>query len=667
MGGAPKPANEDSRLALLRQLEVLDTEPEPMFDQLTKLASELFDTPIALVSLVDAERQWFKSRVGLGATETPREHAFCAWAIREPDVLVVSDATADPRFAENPLVLDDPNIRFYAGAPLKTDEGSLGTLCVIDRAPRDLTTAQRATLERLASVVTEALLLRRQSLISERRARLLNAAEELAGVGHWRLDRRNGVLYWSDQVYRIHGVDPESFTPSLETGIDAYHPEDRARVAAHVQKTVDGKGPFEFEARIVQPDGTVRQVRSQGVAEVSGSAVISVFGVFQDITERSELRARLAQAEKMASIGTLAAGVAHEVNNPLNYVKVNAITLAEEIADWIGSSPSSRLRELAELVDEIRDGALRIERIVGGLKAFSRRSEGLPEAVELERVFRLAERLCANELRHTAKFSITVDSPATVLADETQLVQVAVNLMVNACHAMEGQTGEGNEVRVQIGRSEDDAFFVVTDNGSGMTDEVLRQAFTPFYTTKMPGVGTGLGLAICHGIVTSLGGTIVIDTKLGRGTAIRCALPAYTDPLGSNVAPRTSAPPARRLRLMIVDDEPLVAKSIGRVFRAHEVEIHQDPHEALDVLREGPSPDVILCDVMMPSMSGARFHEALQEMRPELAERLVMITGGVFSDEGRAFVESGVPVVAKPIDVDELRGRVAGIVGDSDV
>ena len=154
--------DETARLLALRQYGILDTPAEPKFDRIVRLAARLLDMPISLVSLVDETRQWFKAKVGLDASETPRSMAFCAHAIQGDDVMVVEDAGLDPRFVENPLVTGDPLIRFYAGAPLTTDDGhKLGTLCVIDRIPRQLTLEQTMLLEDLAGLVVDEMELRR--------------------------------------------------------------------------------------------------------------------------------------------------------------------------------------------------------------------------------------------------------------------------------------------------------------------------------------------------------------------------------------------------------------------------------------------------------------------------------------------------------------------------
>ncbi len=286
---------ETERLATLHGLDVLDTPPEAVFDSMTKLAALTFETPIALVSLVDTDRQWFKSCVGLDARETSRDVAFCDHAIRQTGVMVVLDATQDPRFADNPLVTGELGIRFYAGAPLVAPSGHrLGTLCIIDLKPRAaFDDIQSAQLAAMANAVTDALIMRRDigNLMSLERDRakdraLLAQAEEMAGVGHWSWDATTDATSWSPAVYRIHGYDPDLPPPDLAGVLDLYHPDDAAALAGLVERAVSQGEPYSLNARIIRPDGEVRHVSARGTCHHDeAGAVRSLVGTFVDVTD----------------------------------------------------------------------------------------------------------------------------------------------------------------------------------------------------------------------------------------------------------------------------------------------------------------------------------------------------------------------------------------------
>ena len=294
------PAKEARRLAALRDLRTLDTRPNEAFDRITALAAELFGTPIAFVSLVDAERQWFKSRHGLEVESTPREWAFCAHAVelKQNAVMVVEDARLDPRFAANPLVTGHPDIRFYAGAVLTTREGeNVGTLCVIDNQPRPRPSdVDLARLELLARIVMDEFELERATRAVSEKRRLLELAETTSGVGHWRYQLCDGAVTWSDEVYRIHGVDRDRFNPGLDDAVAFYHPDDRVVVQESIAQAIATKTGFEFQLRIIRGQDDQRDVISRAVCELDDDGGVSaVFGVFQDVT--AQMRALKAVQE----------------------------------------------------------------------------------------------------------------------------------------------------------------------------------------------------------------------------------------------------------------------------------------------------------------------------------------------------------------------------------
>lgn len=287
--------HETERLRALSELGILDTPQEEIFETLTALAAQTFDVPIALISLVDDQRQWFKSCIGIDTRETGRDVAFCDHAIREDEPLVVLDASRDARFADNPLVTDAPAIRFYAGAPLILRPGvRLGTLCIIDDKPRaDFADTSRRQLAAMAASVTAALAMRRDlsafHALERRRevkARLLAQSEALAGVGHWSWNARADTTTWSPVVYAIHGIDPNGPSPDYAQAMAAYEPQDRTMLEGMVERALSTGEPYSIQARIRRPDGTLRHVRAMGepmrddVGDIAGLA-----GVFMDVTD----------------------------------------------------------------------------------------------------------------------------------------------------------------------------------------------------------------------------------------------------------------------------------------------------------------------------------------------------------------------------------------------
>tara|TARA_R110000772_G_scaffold62593_1_gene140653 strand:+ start:1089 stop:3485 length:2397 start_codon:yes stop_codon:yes gene_type:complete len=333
--------NELGRLAALDRLEVLDTPAEPLFDSLTELAAQAFSVPIALISLVDRERQWFKACVGLDVDHTARDISFCQHAIVSDDVLVVHDASADDRFRSNPLVTGPPAIRFYAGAPLVTHDGyRLGTLCIIDTVPRVFSGADALRLKAIAKSVMQALVLRldsrereRIAVVAAEQAELLKQAEEMAGVGTWSWDVVADHTTWSDQVYRIHGYEPAAEPPPLQRVLERYHPDDAKSLWNHIQEAVAEGRDYALSARIYRLNGEERHIIARGACRRDATgAVTGLMGTFQDVTDH------VATERFIRTLTDNLPGMVAYWDSELRCQFANAA-----YGDWFGQSPDAML------------------------------------------------------------------------------------------------------------------------------------------------------------------------------------------------------------------------------------------------------------------------------------------------------------------------------------
>jgi signal transduction histidine kinase len=384
-------------------------------------------------------------------------------------------------------------------------------------------------------------------------------------------------------------------------------------------------------------------------------------------SEHRDLQSRLAQTDRLTSLGTLAAGVAHEINNPLAYVLLNLGYVAEELPKLLAGNPAERAREVRLALDHARGGAERIRDIVRSLKTFSRPENDAVGPLDVAQVLEAALAMIANEIRHRAKLVKDFVPVPEVVANEARLGQVFLNLLMNAVQALPEERTDTNEIRVVVRTASSHRVAVeVHDNGIGIAPQVRGRIFEPFFTTKPVGIGTGLGLAICHGIVTSLGGVLSVESEVGKGSTFRVELPALRHATSDHAAahpstfpPRPSSPLSRG-RVLVVDDEPIVCFSLERLLSSEgDVVAVTSAKEGLARIEAGERFDVILCDLMMPEMDAAAMYEALTKIAPSQADRMVFVTGGAFTTRGRDFLER-VPNqrLSKPFDVDALLALV---------
>lgn len=403
----------------------------------------------------------------------------------------------------------------------------------------------------------------------------------------------------------------------------------------------------DFELRMNDSAFEVRVQRLDSSAGMAGARLI----VLRDVTSRRKLDQQLADAERLASVGILTAGVAHEINNPLTYVYANLASLKDQGAD--GESA-------AQLIEEALDGAERIRRIVRDLRAFSAQEEEKVEAIEVVPALEAALKLSWHEIRHRARLERDFADVPAVRGNARRLTQVFVNLLINAAQAIEEGHASSNEIRVRVRRDGRAVVVEISDTGVGIPEAATEQVFEPFFTTKSGSEGTGLGLHVCKGIIQAFGGEIALVRK-EHGTVARVRLRVEG---ASSARVRVSLPPAQAagaLRILLVDDDPLVGRAVGRMLREHDVVVASSGSAALE-LCDVSDFDLLLCDVMMPEMTGPDLRAELATRGNHLAERTVFMTGGAFTEHSReALEESGAPVLDKPLSPERLRQAVARV------
>ncbi|HEV7764652.1 MAG TPA: ATP-binding protein [Thermoanaerobaculia bacterium] len=496
------PENEGERLAALHRYQILDTTPEEAFDELVQLASMMCGAPIALISLVDTSRQWFKARIGLDVQETPRSVSFCGHALHDSDVFVVHDALADPRFATNPLVVGEPKIRFYAGAPLTSPEGlKLGALCVIDRRPRLLDTRQRSALRALGRQVMVQLELRRQ--ITERS----KAERELDRFFDLSLD----LLCISGTDGRFKRLNPAftsvfGYTHDELTSrpfLELVHPDDVEKTARELQNLRLGRKTIRFENRYVCKDGTTKWI-AWTASPVPEDGVI--YAVARDITGAREVE-RLKR--------DFVATVSHELRTPLTSIRGSLGLLAAGLMGEL--TPEAR-----EMVAVAERNSVRLMSLINDILDFEKLESGKVEMdLRPTPLLRILERSIETTNAFAVQEGVSIElhsSNTAVLADEARIVQVVVNLLSNAVKHSE----RGARIAIRSHAGPEWVEVKVEDRGSGISAEAQPLLFERFHQIdsgdSRTKPGTGLGLAICKAIVEQHGGSIGVESRLGEGS-----------------------------------------------------------------------------------------------------------------------------------------------------
>ncbi|MBD2111887.1 MULTISPECIES: ATP-binding protein [Cyanophyceae] len=546
---APLPDNEAERLKVLHSLSILDTAPEDSFDDLTRLASQICGTSIALVSLVDTDRQWFKSRVGLLMTETHRDIAFCSHAILQPNLFLVPDTSTDERFSENPLVTGDPHIRFYAGAPLMTSEGSaIGTLCVLDQEPRRLSAEQTESLKIISRQVARQIEQRRDlaslaqiSLdvhqIGEK-LRLSQERFELATLGSsggiWDWDMKTKEVFFSPRWKNILGYADHEIPNRLEEWFERLHPEDVQRaqnaLTAYLKREIS---TYDLEYRLQHKDGTYRWILSRSVAlwDDQGKPY-RMAGSHIDITDRKQaeqiVEKALQKERELSELKTRFISMAsHEFRTPLTSIVLYAELLKNYSHTWDRKEKDDafqRIQDAVQTMTELMDGVLAIGQVEEAKQTFKPTLLDFSELIQdvVEQIKLISQTRC------NISFDASPEKINVVL-DEMIVRQILTNLVFNAVK----YSHEGGDVRVSCRHQEDYLILQIQDQGIGISKENQENIFEPFYRAKNVDyiAGTGLGLAIVKQGVQAHQGTISVESEVGKGTTFTITLPCNTENL----------------------------------------------------------------------------------------------------------------------------------------
>jgi signal transduction histidine kinase len=502
--------------------------------------------------------------------------------------------------------------------------------------------------------------LEQQRAETQRSERLLRSVLQTIPEGVLVVDADGEIVMWSAGATDVlRSPRPAVKVPELAAALGLYLTDCATPMPAEslvLTRALAGLETDRQEVYLRRADvpGGVWLLFSGRPFRASDGTITGALAVVREVTQERGAHEQLMISDRMASVGMLAAGVAHEINNPLGAALLNLETMQE----LVGRPTSARGdAELKESLSDARAAVARVREIVGDLRIFSRHEERSSSHADVIQALESSLRMADNEIRHRAHVVRQYGATPPVSGSEARLGQVFLNLMINAAQSIpEGNTLD-HAIHVTTETDANGAVVIeISDTGSGIRAEDVPHLFTPFFTTKPPGIGTGLGLPICHRIVSQLGGTITVESEVGRGSTFRVTIPAARGDAPSRIPPAPSSLPgpisARRGRVLVVDDEPMLASAIRRVLsREHDVETTTRAEDALDRLRAGGTFDVIFSDLMMPQVTGMELYARICKEFPEQAPRVVFLTGGAFTQAAHDFLlRVANPTLEKPID-----------------
>jgi two-component system, cell cycle sensor histidine kinase and response regulator CckA len=666
----------------LAHLAEVDESWRKSLDRVSALACRLLDVPLAQVNVILDDRQRSISSVAPhpdhaswnGPRDTPIEAAYCPHVVQHGEPLIVEDSEAHPLVQDNSATTEG-GIRAYAAVPLKDEDGrALGTLCVVDFRTRRWGSERLATLTTLAEVLMEEVRgrIRAESVLRHGEARFRALVERGADLTTI-LDEDGEVTYASPAWERVLGHQPEQVVG--RPFLDFVHQGDHERWEGEFFRGLAGPSSrVSAEWRMWHRAGEFRTVEGTGVNLLDEPAVGGLVLNIMDVSKEKQVELELHQAQKMEAVGRLAGGIAHDFNNLLTAIKGNTSFLLAR-----GDLSPEAEEDAREMVDAVK----RASGLTEQLLAFSRDQVLDVRVLDLGRVtddiLPLVKRLLGSRVRLAAN----TEDELPIRADEGQVGQAIMNLAVNARDAMPkggtlrivtrevmvSEEKAGSHGEITPGRY---AQLVVADEGEGMTREVQKRIFDPFFSTKPKGKGTGLGLSITWGVITQMGGHVHVYSELGRGTTFRIYFPwadrAALPGRGADETPTRSKGPARKGTVLVTEDQPEVHRVIRKVLEGagHTVHLAESGEQALEIASglAGP-PDLLLSDVLLPGITGPEVAWKLVERWPEL--KVIFTSGytrGELVDQDVELREAG--FLPKPFGPAELLERVTEVVGEEE-
>ena len=507
--------------------------------------------------------------------------------------------------------------------------------------------------------------------------RALRASEErqrlaLASGAHaaWDWDIPADRMIVDEEWYEILGRKRGEIPDTVAGWKSVLHPDDVERAWSLLAACVDGRSDsYEGQYRVRHVSGAWRWIRGRGrvVERDARGRALRIIGTRTDVTEVQELQDRLLAATRLASVGTLAAGVAHEINNPLAWM-ISNITLA---LDHVGGAPDGRLsadarEEMRQSLEQASEGAWRIASIVKAMRSLGvHEAPECPLDVDVRAEIANAVQMVRNQVVQRARLAVDVPEVLPLVRARTnELGRVFLNLIVNAAQAIPEGNPSAHTVSIAARAEGGEVVVEVADTGTGIPPDVRSRIFDPFFTTKPVGVGSGLGLPIARSIVDAAGGRIEVESREGQGSTFRVRLPTVVQaPAPLPHPPPVPEPPAPkngRRRVLVVDDEPRVGRALQLVVGSvHDVTVLSSATDALRRIDAGERWDAILCDLWMPEMDGIAFYQALAERDATWVPKFAFVTGGAFGARALDFLAShAVTTIAKPASAATLLAAV---------